>query len=120
MGLVIAVTLVLLLIVVVVVVGVKLFDLSGRREAKAEQLEERVSRALRRDHRLSRLRIVPVAHVPASTRTPLTIEVVGQVPTREARQAALHVAGQEISRTRSHFRIEDRIDVVPAMRERAA
>lgn len=116
----VAVVLVLIGLLVVVGVGVKLYDLKGKREAAAVHLQAQISDALLRDQGLFGLPITPTARVPMWTGSPATIEVAGQVPSEAARETALRIIRSEAARVRSDFQIEDRLAIVPAMGERVA
>lgn len=114
----------ILVILVLTVLGIvaigKMVDLKRKREAEALHLQAQISDALLRERTLFDLPITPTAHVPFWSGSPATIEVSGQVPTPEMRQAVLRIVGQEASRIRSDFRIDDRLAIVPSMATRAA
>ncbi len=110
-----------LMIGLIVIIGAaaKIVDLRNRRETEALQLQAQVGDALLQDQALGSLPVVPTAHVPL-TGSPATVEVSGQVPNPELREAALHIAEREASRVRPDVRIEDKLEVAPSTERRAA
>ncbi len=106
-----------LLLVVALAKGI---DRKRRREDEAVWLQAQIADALLRDRSLASLTLTATAQVPIWTRAPATIEMRGQVPTPQHREAALRLAEQEASRMRSDFRIDDRIAIVPSAAARAA
>src|SRR5260370_32754089 len=110
----------MLSLVVLLGIAVKLYDLKRKREEEAVAAQARVSDALLMDAALSGLPLTPTAHLPLWKGTPLVVEITGAVPRPEFRSAAVDIATREISRSRSDFRIEDRIKVDPAVLTRAA
>jgi hypothetical protein len=108
-----AIVVVAMLLLVAVVV--KLFDLKRKRESEAVHLQAQISDALLRDQALFGLPITPTAQVPLWRGSPATIEVAGQVPTAELREAVLRIASSEAARIRPDFKIVDRLAVVPSM-----
>jgi hypothetical protein len=111
----VAVVVVVVGLLVIVGVLVKMFDLKRKREAEAVYLQAQISDALLREAALFRLPITPTAHIPFWAGSPVTIELSGQVPTREMRDLVVRIAEAETARTREDFRIDDRIGVVPSM-----
>lgn len=99
----------LLLIVAVA----KFFDLRRRRESEAVQLQAQLSDALLQDRALFDLSVTPTAHVPMWTGSPAVIELSGDVPSPELREAVLRLVRKEASRMRSDVRIDDHITVLP-------
>jgi hypothetical protein len=106
--------------VLMLAVLVKLWDLKRKREEEAVIIQSQLSDALLREPALFSLAITPTAHVPLGKGSPVTVEVAGQVPTDDLREAALRVIERETSRLRSDVRIESRIGVVPTMTRRSA
>ena len=107
-------------IIVVALLGllgitVKLLDLKRRRESEAVQLQAQISDALLREQALFGLPVTPIAHVPLWSGTPALIELRGQVPTPEIKDAVLRLVRREAARVRPDFRVEDRLAVVPTM-----
>jgi hypothetical protein len=100
----------MLILVVLLGFAVKLYDLKRKREDEAVAAQARVSDALLMDATLAGLPLTPTAHLPLWKGSPLVVEITGAVPRVELREAAVDVMG----RSRSDFRIEDRIAVDPA------
>jgi hypothetical protein len=82
---------VILVVALVVGVGIKLFDLSGRREDEAERLQDRMTERLRRA--VGEVPLTVVAHASASAREPVVIEIAGPVATMEARERVFRQEG---------------------------
>ena len=97
----------------VIGVVVKLFDLKQKRESEAVQLQAQLSDALLREPSLATLPLTPTVHVPMWKGTPATIEMMGRVPTPEAKDAVLRIVRDEAARVRSDVQIEERLSVVP-------
>ncbi len=113
--------LVLLGIALLLIVALaKAIDRKRKREDEAVWLQAQISDELFRDRNLASLAVTATVHVPVWTRAPATIELRGQVPTPQHREAALRVVEREASRVRSDFRIDDRIAIVPSAAARAA
>lgn len=110
----------MLLVVVLLGVAVKLYDLKRKREDEAIAAQARISDALLMDSTLAGLPLTPTAHLPLWKGSPLVVEITGAVPRPELREAAVDVARREMGRSRSDFRIEDRIAVDPAALGHAA
>jgi hypothetical protein len=100
---------VILVVALVVGVGIKLFDLSGRREDEAERLQDRMTERLRRA--VGEVPLTVVAHASASAREPVVIEIAGPVPTMEARERVLRQARFEAARLGRDVRVADRLEV---------
>ena len=114
------VILLLLGLLVIVGIGVKLYDLKRKREAEGVQLQAQISDALLRDPGLFGLAVTPTAHVPWWSGTPVHLEVVGRVPTPEARERALRLVEAEARQIRSDVEIADRLQVDAAVGARVA
>jgi hypothetical protein len=110
----------LLAVVVVVGVLIKMLDLKRKRESEAVVVQARISDAVLRDPRLFSLPITPTAHVPLWKGTPVTVDVAGQVPSEDLREAAIGLIEREASQLGPEVRIESRIGVVPTMAGRSA
>jgi hypothetical protein len=110
------------LLAVLVVLGalIKMLDLKRKRDGEAVVVQARISDAVLRDPRLFSLPITPTAHVPLWSGTPVTVEVAGQVPSEDLRDATLHLVEREASQLGSDVRVESRIAVVPTMARRSA
>lgn len=96
--------------------AVKLYDLKRKRDAEAVQLQAQISDALLRDEALFGVPVTPTAHVPLWSGTPATLELVGQVPSPERKEAALRIAEREARAVRSDVQVVDRITVDGARR----
>ena len=107
-------------LILVIVAAAKIIDLWGRRETERILLQGGIAEALMRDRALSRLPVVPTAHIPMLRGSPVTIEVSGRVPTPELRKVTLRVVEEEASRVRPDVRIQDRLELVPSSARRAA
>jgi hypothetical protein len=99
---------------------IKMLDLKRKRDGEAVVVQARISDAVLRDPRLFSLPITPTAHVPLWSGTPVTVDVAGQVPSEDLRDATLHLIEREASQLGSDVRVESRISVVPTMAQRSA
>lgn len=115
-------TVVVSLLGVLVVLGalIGMLDLKRKRDAEAFVFRARISDAVLRDPGLFSLPITPTAHVPLWKGTPVTVEVTGQVPSEDLRQAAIDVLEREALKLGPEVRIEAKIGVEPAMVRRSA
>ena len=102
------------------IAGVKILDRKRKREEEAVYVQSEISDALLRDRMLAILPVAATAHVPIWGRSPATIEIHGQVPTVELREAVLRVAEHEASRFLSAYQIQDGLVVASPMGVRAA
>ncbi len=107
-------------VLVLVIAVVKAIDLKRKGDEEAVRLQAQISDALLRDRTLASLPVTPTVLIPMWRRSPVTIEMHGQVPTVEFRKAVIHVAEQEASRTLAACHIQDRIAVVSSVGMRAA
>lgn len=107
-------------ILVLLAVIAKAIDLKRQREDKAVQLQAQISDAMLRDRALVNLPVSATVHVPFWRQMPATVDMHGQVPTSDLRQAVLRVAAQEAARIFPSYHIQDRIAVVPSVDVRAA
>ncbi len=82
----------MLLLVVLLGVAVKLYDLKRKREDEAIAAQARISDALLMDATLAGLPLTPTAHLPLWKGSPLVVEITGEVPRPELREAAVDVA----------------------------
>jgi hypothetical protein len=98
-------------LLVIVGVGVKLYDLKRKREAEGVHLQAQVSDALLRDPSLFGLAVTPTAHVPWWSGTPVRLEVVGRVPTTDARDRVVRLVEQEARGVRPDVQIVDLLQV---------
>jgi len=111
---VIAVTVLALLVIA------KTMDYRRKRHEDAIQLEVRISDALLEEPAFIRSSVAPSVHVPFWRGSPATIELHGQVTSRQFAESALRIASKAVSRIRNDFLVENRIAVVPASATRAA
>lgn len=109
----VVVVLLVLALLVIVGVAVKTYDVRRRQKSDALYLQATLSDALMREPSLFGLSLAPSAHVPIWKRSPVVIELAGQVPSPQARETALSIVRAEAARIRSDFQIEDRVAVVP-------
>jgi hypothetical protein len=110
------------LLAVLVVLGalIKMLDLKRKRDGEAVVVQARISDAVLRDPRLFSLPITPTAHVPLWKGTPVTVEVAGQVPSEDLREAAIRLVEREASQLGPEVHVESRIGIVPTMARRSA
>lgn len=113
--LVIAITLVLT-IGAIVAWGVMVLERRNRHEQRAERVQQAVGEALAREPSLADASILPVAGHPSAV-TP-TLELMGYVPSAEARARAVRVAEAEVRRLRPDMQVIDRLDVLPSLADR--
>jgi hypothetical protein len=111
MGPTLTVFLLLFGLLVIVGIGVKLYDLKRKRDAEGVHLQAQVSDALLRDATLFGMAVTPTAHVPWWSGTPARLELVGRVPTPDARDRARRIAEEEARGVRSDVEIVDRLEV---------
>jgi hypothetical protein len=97
-----------------VIAWVKLLDLRRKRNDEAVNVQSQISDTLLRDRTLGPLPVAPTVHVPIWPHAPATIELRGQVPAVELREAVVRVADHEASRLLGSYHIEDRLTVAPA------
>jgi hypothetical protein len=105
-------------LLVALIVAVKLNDRKNRREAEAVHLQSHLSDTLLRDARFSGLGITPTVHIPMSG-SPVRVDVTGEVPAPELRDAAIRVIRAETASLRPDSEVVDRV-VVGAWSRRAA
>src|SRR5262245_57149704 len=100
-------------------VGIKLFDLSGRREERTERVQKRITERLRGAMGESPLPVVAAYPAP-SPRSPLVVEIAGPVPTDAVREQVLHLTQREAARLGHDIRVADRLEVQSAVDRPAA
>jgi hypothetical protein len=105
-------------LLLVVGVGIEFFDLSGRREERAEWIQNRMTERLR--DALGDAPLTVVGYAPPSSRSALVIELGGMVPTEAVRDTVLRVARREASRLGRDIRVADRLEVQSASSLRVA
>ncbi|MGH7279627.1 MAG: hypothetical protein ACREJG_13215 [Candidatus Rokuibacteriota bacterium] len=108
---------IVILVGLAVAIGVGVLARKRREEERGTDLQSRLTAALHRDPRLAHLSIVPTPGVSAG-RGPITIEVSGQVPSAELRDAALAIVEREAVRACPDHRIHDRLEIQPEDRAR--
>jgi hypothetical protein len=106
-------------LIVIIGVGVKLYDLTRKRESEALHLQSQLSDALLREPGFLGLALTPTVHAAKWRKSPPTVEISGHVPTREVHDRALDVVRAEVARLRSDVHIEDRLAIVPGAAQRA-
>jgi hypothetical protein len=109
-----------LAIVVILGVVAKLYDRRRKLEADAIGVQSRLSDALLTDRALHGAIVTPTVHAPLWKRSPLVIEVSGEVPTPELRDAVLRVVQREACQLRPDVEVEDKLLIMPARVVRAA
>ncbi|PWU25578.1 MAG: hypothetical protein C5B48_00565 [Candidatus Rokuibacteriota bacterium] len=101
---------IVLVLLLIAGIGVLLlFELSGRRKDEAERLQRRMIEE--RVRRAANLPLTVVAHVPASRRPSIVVEISGSVPTEEVRETVLDSVRREASRLGREVRVADRLEV---------
>jgi Ca2+/Na+ antiporter len=114
----VTIAVVFVVLLVVVAVGIKLFDLTGRREERAERVQNRIAEQLRAA--LGDVPITVVAYASPAARAPLVIELTGSVPTEAARDAILGLVRREAARLGRDIHVADRLEVESVARRPAA
>jgi hypothetical protein len=107
-------------VLVIIAALAKMADLRRKRETEAVVIQSRLSDAILRDPGLFSFPITPTAHVPLWRGSPVMVEVAGQVPSEDIRQATLRLIEREAAQVRHDVQIESRIGVVPTMVQRSA
>jgi hypothetical protein len=110
----------LLALLVILVVGIRFYDRYRTREADAIGLQSRLSDALLMDRALQSASVTPTVHAPMLKQWPLIVEVHGDVPTAELRDAVLRVVKREATQLRPDVEVEDKLLIVPPRRARSA
>jgi len=105
----VAIAAIVVVVLAAVAVGVKVFDLTGRREARAERVQNRITERLR--DALGVVPITVVAYSSPSARAPLVIEVTGTVRNDDLRAAILETVRREAARLGRDIRVADRLEV---------
>jgi hypothetical protein len=101
-------------IVIAVVIVARYVVTRRKRLEEALILQAQLSDAILRENPLHGLVITPKAHVPWRG-SPVTIEVVGEVPTSELRETVMRLVRAEVSRRRLDVLTEDHLFIVPPM-----
>jgi hypothetical protein len=98
----------------------KLVDLREKRTEQKVMLENEVTDALLESRPFAASSVIPTVHIPLWSGSPATIEVSGELPSRQLEQSALRLAAQAASRIRSDFSIDNRLAVAPCSDRQAA
>jgi hypothetical protein len=101
---------------IIIGVAVKLYDRKRKRDEEAMYLQARIADALLLDPSLASLPVAATVKTPFMRRSPVIIEVTGQLPSPGLREAALKIVKAEASRSGVDFEIEDHIAVAPHVR----
>ncbi len=104
----IAIVVLVLATIALIAVIAKITDLRKKREEKTIELQTQISEALLRDRNVG-VSVTPTVQIPFWKGSPARIELTGQVPGPQSRQAALRIANQEASRIRQDFETYDRM-----------
>jgi len=89
----------------------KVLELKDRRAAEGIAVQGEIADALYRDPALLGFSMTPTARVPLWRGTPVTVRVVGEVPSAELRKVALRAAERGASDLLVRVRIKSRIGV---------
>ena len=108
------------MVVTAVVVVARYVTARRKRLEDAVILQAQLSDAIYREGLLRGLMITPKARVAVWRGSPVTIEVAGEVPTPELREAALRFVSTELSKVRPDVPTEDHLCIVPPLRRRAS
>ena len=98
----------------------KTVDMRRKREDDAVHLQAQIADALLRDRMLASLPVMAAVHIPIWRKQPAIVQMRGQVPTAELRQAILRVAAQEAAKFLGSYHLQDSITVVQTTAARAA
>ena len=104
---------VLIALFVIIGVAVKMYDWKRKRDEEAMYLQARIADALLLDPSLAALPVAATVHAPFGRRSPVRIEVTGQVPAPTLRDAVLNIVNAEASRSGLEFSVEERLTVRP-------
>lgn len=107
------------LVLILVLMG-KMLELKDKRAAEAIAVQGEIADALDRAPTLVGFPMTPTARVPLWRGTPVTVKVVGQVPSVELRRAALDAAEQAAAELLVRVRIKSRIGVAKPKKRRRA
>jgi hypothetical protein len=104
---------VLIALFVIIGVAVKMYDWKRKRDEEAMYLQARIADALLLDPSLAALPVAATVHAPFSRRSPVRIEVTGQVAAPTLRDAVLNIVNAEASRSGLEFSVEEHLTVRP-------
>jgi hypothetical protein len=106
----------ILIVLAVSIVTLRLIEFRVARLTAMALLEGAIRTTWQTDARLTGLPIEATATSPLLRRTaPLRIEVSGQLPSRELRDAALQLAGIEAAIADRRFVLVDRVSIGPSL-----
>jgi hypothetical protein len=104
---------VLIALFVIIGVAVKMYDWKRKRDEEAMYLQARIADALLLDPSLAALPVAATVHAPFGRRSPVRIEVTGQVPAPTLRDAVLNIVNAEASRSGLEFSVDEHLTVRP-------
>jgi hypothetical protein len=107
------------LVLILVLTG-KMLELKDKRAAEAIAVQGEIADALDRDPTLVGFPMTPSARVPLWRGTPVTVKVIGHVPSVALRKAALDAAEQAAAELLVRVRIKSRIGVAKPKKRRRA
>ena len=114
-------SLILVAVTVLLLLAVgKTFDFRQRREEQRVDLESRIGNALLDHAAFVRSSVRPIVRIPFWRGSPVTVKMVGKVPSAQLEQSALRIAAQAASRVRSDVALENHMVVVQTSNTRAA
>ena len=106
-------------ILLLLVIG-KASDLRRRREEEQMDLEARIGSALLEHAAFVHSSVGSTVRIPFWRGSPVTVKMVGKVPSAQLEQSALRIAAQAASRVRSDVALENHMVVVQTSNTRAA
>jgi hypothetical protein len=104
---------VLIALFVIIGVAVKMYDRKRKRDEEAMYLQARIADALLLDPSLAALPVAATVHASFARRSPVRIEVTGQVPAPTLRDAVLNIVNAEASRSGLEYAVEEHLTVRP-------
>jgi hypothetical protein len=106
---------VLAIVVIAIVVGARYVSARQRRIDEAVVLQSQLSDIVAREPQLRGLVITPRARASGWRKSPVTIEVAGEVPTPELRETVMRIVGAEAWRLKPGVITLDHLFIVPPM-----
>jgi hypothetical protein len=103
-----------------IVAAVKIFDVRRQRNEEAMAIQGRLSDAVLMDPTLAHMTVTPTVHASFRRSSPLVVEVTGEVPATESREAIRRLIEREMAGSGRDYRIEDNVVVVPRSTVRVA
>jgi len=107
-------------IVAAIIVAAWYLSTRRKRLEEAAILQARLSDVIARETQFRGLVVTPKGRVSAWCGTPMTIEVTGDVPTPELREAVMRTVRTEVSTARPDVIAEDHLFIVPPKMDRAS